>query len=242
VVWITLIVSLFLAVIHIHAEKLRHLRKISHNRWLSLAGGVSVAFVFVDILPLLSEGEAMFLERVARGEREGFKDHAYLVALLGLVVFYGLEQFVLTSHLRKQGRSEDVPAGVFWAHLGLFALYNFIIGYLLVHRHERGAWSLATYSLAVGLHSVVSDFGLRKHQEHLFHVSGRWMLALALIAGWAFSIIADLSEPVVIFFYAFLAGGLIMSVLKEELPRERENSFWAFVLGCAIYAVLVILT
>jgi hypothetical protein len=34
----------------------------------------------------------------------------------------------------------------------------------------------------------------------------------------------------------FLAGGVVMNVLKEELPEERESRFWAFLLGAGLYA------
>jgi hypothetical protein len=40
--------------------------------------------------------------------------------------------------------------------------------------------------------------------------------------------------------FAFVAGGVILNVLKEELPEERQSKFWAFALGAAIYAALLV--
>jgi hypothetical protein len=37
-----------------------------------------------------------------------------------------------------------------------------------------------------------------------------------------------------------LAGGVIMNVLKEELPEEHESRFWAFALGAALYSVILL--
>ena len=34
-------------------------------------------------------------------------------------------------------------------------------------------------------------------------------------------------------------GEVILNVLKEELPEERENRFWAFALGVAMYASIL---
>jgi hypothetical protein len=31
-----------------------------------------------------------------------------------------------------------------------------------------------------------------------------------------------------------------MNVLKEELPEERESRFWAFALGAAAYALVLL--
>jgi hypothetical protein len=39
---------------------------------------------------------------------------------------------------------------------------------------------------------------------------------------------------------AFVAGGIVLNVLKEELPRERESRFWAFAFGAAFYSVLLL--
>ena len=40
--------------------------------------------------------------------------------------------------------------------------------------------------------------------------------------------------------FAFLAGGVILNVIKEELPEEQESLFWAFALGAALYTVLLL--
>jgi hypothetical protein len=34
--------------------------------------------------------------------------------------------------------------------------------------------------------------------------------------------------------------GVLLNVLKEELPAERKSRFWAFGLGAALYAAFLI--
>ena len=46
----TALIAIALALTHLFGGKL-HLAKVPRNRWLSGAGGVSVAYVFVHILP-----------------------------------------------------------------------------------------------------------------------------------------------------------------------------------------------
>jgi hypothetical protein len=41
--------------------------------------------------------------------------------------------------------------------------------------------------------------------------------------------------------FAVLAGGVVITSLKAELPGEREGRFWPFCLGAAAYAVLLFL-
>ena len=61
-----------------------------------------------------------------------------------------------------------------------------------------------------------------------------------MLLGWAVDLLAEVPEVVVAGVTAFLAGGVIMNVLKEELPEERESRFWAFAIGAALYAALLL--
>ena len=40
----------------------------------------------------------------------------------------------------------------------------------------------------------------------------------------------------------FLAGHVVLNVLKEELPEDRESKFSAFALGSGAYAALLLAT
>ena len=40
--------------------------------------------------------------------------------------------------------------------------------------------------------------------------------------------------------FAVLVGGVILNVLKEELPEERQNRFADFALGASVYVVVLI--
>ena len=40
---------------------------------------------------------------------------------------------------------------------------------------------------------------------------------------------------------AFLGGAVILNVMKEELPEERQSRFWAFAAGAAAYAAVLFL-
>ncbi|NJP22216.1 MAG: hypothetical protein HC763_27990, partial [Hydrococcus sp. CRU_1_1] len=177
------------------------------------------------------------------GEALAFLEHhVYLLALLGLAIFYGLERTALVSRQRNQkaGKGDVTEEGVFWLHIVSFAFYNALIGYLLVHREEPGVLSLFFFFLAMALHFVVNDFGLRENHKQIYQKLGRWILAAAIILGWAIGVRSEFSKAAIALLFAFLAGGVILNVLKEELPEERQSRFWAFALGAGIYAVLLL--
>ena len=131
-------------------------------------------------------------------------------------------------------------SGVFWIHIASFAAYNALIGYLLVHREESGIKSLLFFSFAMALHFLVNDKGLRENHKQIYDRIGRWLLVAAIVVGWVIGIGTVIHQAAIAVLFAFLAGGIVLNVLKEELPEERESRFWAFALGAIGYAILLL--
>ena len=230
-----------LAFAHIVADKLRFLSGTPRSRWLSISGGVSVAYVFLHLLPELGEGQEVLAE--ASGEALAFlKHHVYLIALIGLAVFYGLDRAAVASRResRVEGEGDETDANVFWLHMASFGTYNALIGYLLLHREERGSSGLLLFFIAMALHFVVNDYGLREHHKRDYDRIGRWLLVGALFLGYGLGLIFTISDAAIAVLVAFLAGGIILNVLKEELPEERASRFSAFAIGAGLYAVLLL--
>ncbi len=238
---LTALLAVGLAAIHLYSGRVRFLDVLPRSRWLSVAGGISVAYVFVHLLPDLAEEQETIRE--AAGESFNFLEyHVYLVALIGLAAFYGLERSAKTSRRRKRtaGDEDSTEAGVFWVHAASFTVYNALIGYLLLHREEPGVWSLILFAFAMGVHFVVNDYGLRRDHKGTYDRIGRWVLAAGILAGWVVGLFFEVSEAAIAVLFGFLAGGVIMNVLKEELPEDHESRFWAFALGAAAYAVVLL--
>lgn len=231
-----------LAWVHILASRMRFLDPIPRSRWLSLAGGASVAYVFVHIFPELSERQEAF-ESTTSLTLDFFKHHIYLVALLGFAIFYGLERLAKRSRQdsQKSGTGDITSPGVFWLHIASFAAYNALVGYLLVHREASEGLGIVFFAIAMAFHFAVNDRGLSLHHKHIYQRVGRWILAAATLVGWILGYATEIHRIAIALLFAFLAGGIILNVLKEELPEERESRFWAFALGATIYASLLIL-
>jgi zinc transporter ZupT len=238
---LAVIFAIGLALAHLFSGKLRFLHSIPRSRWLSIAGGVSVAYVFVHIFPELSEGQEE-LEQTGRFAIGFLEHHVYLVALIGFTIFYGLERIAKASRQRqrKAGEGDKTSSDIFWLHIASFAIYNALIGYLLVHREDGGFFNLLFFSLAMALHFIVNDDGLREHHKSVYDKIGRWILVGAIILGWVIGEATELPQAAIAVLFAFLAGGIILNVLKEELPEDRESRFWAFALGAGGYALLLL--
>jgi len=230
--------ALTLSAVHVFAKRLHRLNRQPRSRWLSVAGGVSVAYVFVHLLPELARGQ----EVINGSNLEMFRyveHHVYLLALLGLATFYGFERLI-KLHRRKLAPDSPPSAGVFWLHISAFAVYNGLIGYLLIRGESSTLVSVILYCFAMGLHFLVNDFALQSDHKSLFTSRGRWLLAIMPLAGWAMGAATEVSELTTSALTAFLGGSVILNVLKEELPEERESRFSAFLLGAIGYSLLLL--
>jgi len=236
---LTLIAALVLTATHMLAGRLSKLHQLPRSRWLSAAGGVAVAYVFVHLLPELADGQRVM-------EDSGFhplrylEHHAYLLALGGLVCFYGLERLI-KQHRDERPDGAPSHAGVFWLHIGAFAGYNALIGNILANRDPGQMLELVWYTVAMALHFMVNDVALQHDHQDLFARRGRWILAGSTLIGWAVGSVIELSELGVSALTAFIAGAIILNVLKEELPTERNSRFGAFLLGSLGYSFLLLL-
>ena len=238
-IWYSAIAALLLALTHLFAEKLKF-SAIPRSKWLSFAGGISVAYIFVHLLPELAEGQELLKEK----GMEFLKHHTYLIALFGLALFYGLEKAAKQSNqsARKEPENEmSKNLEVFWLHISSFALYNTIIGYLLVHREDESWLKLLVFTIAMAFHFVVNDYALVEHYPGAYRRRGRWLVTLAVMGGWLLGVMAEISEMWIAVLFAFIAGGTIMNVLKEELPKERQSNFWAFCIGLIVYSGLLLI-
>jgi hypothetical protein len=165
-----------------------------------------------------------------------------VLALLSFVVMYGLEHLVLA---RREQRRHAIEHGqrdvVYWLHLIGFAAYGALIGSLLVEREERGLLSLALYTFAMALHFVVVNHSLSEEHGELYRRHGHWVLAASVLVGWGLGRIEPLSDAVFARLFALLAGGVVITSLRAELPDDRRGRFWPFCISAIGFSVLLML-
>lgn len=233
--WIALALTLVLATLHLAAPRLRRLPGVPESALGSFAGGISVAYVFVHLLPELAEGN----EKIGEALEETVRSTALLdlaifaVALVGFSVFYGLE------HLARRARGHE-PGGLFSIHLGAFAIYNGLIAYTMPLRVRTGLDFALLFTAAMGLHYVLIDRGMLEHYPRRFRAWGRYLLAACLLAGWLVAAVAAPTNTIAVsLLTAALGGSILLNVFKEELPSDRAASFGWFLVGVLLYAGLL---
>ena len=212
----------------------------SRRRWISAAAGVSVAYVFVDVLPELGQLNSVLVE-AGGGESALFAEQRiYILVLVAFVVMYGLQHFVMTTHRSERSETDRVgPEPAYLLQMAGFAIYAGLIGYLLVERAEDGPVTLATYAAAMAIHFVIVNHSLAEEHEESYRRKGHWWLACSVVAGCLVGLALPLSEVAFARLFAILAGGVTITSLGAELPDDRRGRFWPFCAGALAYAVLL---
>ncbi|MEM9265606.1 MAG: hypothetical protein AAGA46_08790 [Cyanobacteria bacterium P01_F01_bin.13] len=231
-----------LAVIHAFISKLKIFSFIPEFRWMSFAGGVSIGYVFLEVFPELSHAQ----EAIEHSEIPFVayvENHVYLLSLLGLLVFYGLDILALKSrqYNKLRNNQDSTHHAVFWIHIAAFAVLNMIVGYLLQELTSHTMLRCLLFFAAIALHFFIIDHNLREHHQAPYDKYGRWILTAAIMVGAIAGRSLHLSEAGILAVWSFLAGSIILNILKRELPDEKQSCFFSFTTGTALYTTLLLL-
>ena len=205
---------------------------------LSFGGGMAAAYMFVHVMPELHTSRTAFAEGLAPWLRyEGMS--VYFVALLGFLVFYALD------HMRRKKRGEhEKLAG--WASaattFGGFALYAWLVSYLLVNSLEvrEHAASTLLYAVAMAMHFIALDHTLQLEHGDAYRMRGRFILAGACLAGWLCGGLFAVPREASAILLAFLCGAIIINSTLLELPTGRDGRPLPFVAGGLLYGLVLL--
>lgn len=168
-----------------------------------------------------------------------FPEHrVYTAALIGFLLFYGLENMVSRSAARGRAQGEPTSRLTYRLQLGGFAAYCGLVGYLMVHQR-----SLPTllYLIAMALHFLAVNHSLEREYGSTYDHSGRWLLAAAILIGGSAGIFTSMSEELLATLLGLNSGGVVINSMIMELPTEKEGRFWPFCLGAIGYSLLLLL-
>ena len=237
--WIAFSATFFLVMFHYLSPWFADNLPANGRGFVSFAGGVAVAYVFLHMMPDLVEYNKP-IGRFLYGHQwlTPFTELLiYIVALLGFLIYYGFD--LLAERYRDKGHQDGLVYGL---HLTMFCLYNFLITYTMSLRAIGSLTATVLFTLAMALHFVLTDRKFCRFYKEQFNHFGRFILMSALLLGWVFSVIFD---PVNIlaaaFMLAFLAGSILLNVFREELPSAGLTSYCWFSFGAMLITFILLL-
>jgi hypothetical protein len=217
-----------LAMIHLFANQTAALGWFWHGRFLSFAAGISFAYVFIDLLPALEKGQPV-LQRTFEGILPYFDRHAYVIALFGMLFYYGL-------HTQAQGQT----ARNFWISVSGYILFNFFVGASLSDANNPEIQPLSLFTVAMGMHYLIADHNAGEVDRALYDSTARWLLVAALFIGYLVGYLTHIPDNVVAIAVSFIAGGVMLNTLRYELPKKEQGGYLFFVAGSLLYTLILL--
>jgi hypothetical protein len=76
----------------------------------------------------------------------------------------------------------------------------------------------------MAVHSVVVNHALAEEHGEVYRQHGHWLPPLAVLGGWGLGNAVHTGKVAFARRFALLAGGVVITSLKAELPAERQSA------------------
>ncbi len=218
--WEILMVALIIGAAHLISPWVYARRKYAALQE-AFGGGLSVAYVFLHLMPNLDAFGGLVGQRI------------YFVALVGFAVFYGLEvQFSGTRHANRARYN---------AYLATLFLYDALLVFTLGLKLPSTPTLTLVFAAALAFDVVNTDVGLQSNYGSRFVQSGRWVLLAGVAFGFGLGMVQRPDPVVVDLVTAALAGFVMFQTFNDQFPASRNTKFNAFAAGLVTFFLLHLL-
>lgn len=234
------------SLIHLLSNRIYRYSEMHRSKMLSFFGGISAAYVFLDLLPRL-ETTRIHL-RIIFGEIPEFLDVLAVpgLAFIGFMTLFVLEHFAIYSrrgeHAKIGGEIERISASkrAFAIHFITIAFLNLIIGYILRFEAETGPLPLIFYTAALSLHFVILDDTMEQHYKQLYVRFGRYFASVLPLIGWGISIFFPENPSEGYLLLGVILGVILFNAVKDAVPKGGGKDPRLFISGAIIYSTLLL--
>lgn len=232
---------LLIASTHLFVNRLTSIKRYERVI-LDSSAGIAVAYAFVDVFPHLAKAQARLPAFFDTGPYAYLAHHAYLVALLGFVVYLGVRTSLDESRDPGIDPAEE-PITIQLATMVAFMLfYNFIVGYMLAEQPTHRYEPALVFAMAMTAHFIGMNHEHRSNHPFLYDERFRYVYIAALVAGYVAGILLEMSDATFGLWFAFLAGGIVSTGLATELPRiQTTRSFVTFCGGAMVFTAAILI-
>lgn len=216
--------GLILGAIHFFSDKLRTRRRIKPYRLISFAAGVSIAYLFLDLLPHTYKA-AVHL-----------KNFVFVFLLLGFVIIHVSEKFIY-QHAERDRRARELKE----IHSIVFFLYHFLVGLVLQDRIQDNLLEGTLFLVPITLHAGLSTASLAQiHGDIRESLAVKTWLSLSTCLGVIFSRLVSIPSMIDNISVSLISGVLLYVFVKEFLPEKEKGQPLFFLLGLLLFTAFYI--
>ena len=220
-----IIFSLVLGITHFWNEKITIPSPVWRTRAASFIAGVSVAYLFLIILPELFD-EAKRADQVI-----------FVSLLTGFTLLFSIEKYI-TKETPKNSLKENLSS----LHALSFFIYHFLLGVTLVEISRLGLFKSTLFFIPILFYSGVGLISLEKISGRLTaSLPVRVILASSSLLGVVFAEYIFQFQQLFAVLFGIVIGAFLYVVLLDFVPKESSGSPVYFTIGIFIYSLLILL-
>lgn len=230
-----------LAAVHFFCGKPKWWQFFEAHGWISFSAGASVAYVFIHVFPEISLLQQQHIS-VSNQQHYNrfFNQPLYLMAMGGICLPYLLDSLELNYTEQEKKCHKQVHRGIYVIRKLLYVLYNMMVAYMIVNRHNEGILSMKIIIVVLSMHFIVLNANFKEIYHDLFTKHIRWFAISGLILGAVLGKTIYLPGFVLAYVFALIGGIITYISLKQELPKTNHHSPFHFLAGVVCFSLLIL--
>ncbi len=216
--------AILIGVIHFLGGSIRPPESRARYRIISFAAGVSIAYLFLDLLPKTYEAATYLRQWV------------FVFLLIGFSIIHLSEKWIYQHH---DGARLDTELKT--AHSIAFFAYNFVVGIALLEKLRVSPLEGTLFLIPVALHAMLSTASMSNiHRAGTQSLLVKSLLSGSAIYGVLFGVAVKIPRVLDNILISLIAGVLLYIIVREFIPEKDKGQPAFFVAGLAVYVVLAL--
>jgi len=214
--------GLFLGIIHYISEGLSPKKGIHRYRIISFAAGISITYLFLNLLPHTYEAATHL------------KEWVFVFLLLGFSAYHLIEKLTY-----KHADQDKLARELKEIHSISFFVYYFLVGIVLKDEIRIDIIDGILFLVPVALHAALSAVSLsRIHGEVRESNVVKIVLSMSSLLGVIFAMFIEVPPVMDNILISVIAGVLLYIIVKEFLPEKKEGQPLFFILGMVFFLMI----
>jgi len=223
--FIAVVLSIVIGAVHILGNRLAIQNKEHNLKLISFAAGVSITYIFMELIPMITEA-AILINR-----------YLFLSALAGFSIHLFVERLIYKHNVKRgitkmMGNEENI---FYFAH-------HFILGIIFVTFLEENLIRGLLFFFIIMVYIFVSNLPTpleRSIKKEIFFSSST---LLGTLFGILLVNVLSMSDLIMFALIGISTGILFFTITRHQIPFYKKGKLRYFTLGSVIYAVIIILS
>lgn len=237
----TAIATMVLLVLPMVLPIIRKFHNANISKIASVGGGMAIAAVFVFLMPdVLSK-----IKIASANTNIAFLKHEHHLMFLVFVTFlaafctmYALEKIAL-DRTKIKAKPDSF---VFYLHMAILCAMLIALVSSFPALAASSAYAIGIVCALAVFEIFLEEIALLKHFEALYSYVGRYLMMIAIVAGWGIGVKFFNQETTIftLLTQAFVIGMILTAVIKNEFDAINQSNNYTLFIVAVVFKVFII--